>query len=96
MKSIREEKRVTIARDAAEVRWERAMDSWEAITWVILHDETCGSALSESGNVRGYIFDGARSVNMPSLAVIYEITDEYIIVRDAEFYEAPYGQAGRA
>lgn len=96
MKDLREEDGVRRAVDAAESRWDRANDAWEAVTWAIARDELVGEPLNNSGELRGFVFDGARSVDMPSIEVIYEITETQIILHDARFYDAPYYQAGRA
>jgi hypothetical protein len=96
MKGFIEEEWVRQVRDEAEVKWPRARDAWEAITWIIMHDEACGLPLNEAGNIRGYVFDGAKSAHLPSVEVIYEIQTNEVVVRDARFYEAPYTQHGRA
>ncbi|GLS36373.1 hypothetical protein GCM10010869_19620 [Mesorhizobium tianshanense] len=96
MKGFREEDRVRLARDLAETKWSRANDAWESITWTILHDETCGFPMNETGTVRGYVWDGARSIDLPSIEVIYEIQLDLIIIHEADFRDAPYRQAGRA
>jgi hypothetical protein len=96
MKDIREEDSVGLARDLAEAKWSRANDAWESVTWTIVHDEECGAPLNDTGSVRGYVWDGARSIDMPSIDVIYEIYPDLIIIHYAEFRDAPYGQAGRA
>lgn len=96
MKDCREEDRVRLARDLAEEKWSRAFDAWEDVTWTIVRDENCGSPLNDTGSIRGYVFDGARSIDMPSIEVIYEIYPNLIIIHYADFRDAPYGQAGRA
>lgn len=74
----------------------RAGDAWNAITWVIAHDPTAGRAVTESGKTRLLIFDGARSIDMPTVKVTYEIGNPEIILHQAIFEDAPYHQAGRA
>ena len=96
MKDIREEDSVGLARDLAEAKWARANDAWESVTWTIIHDEACGVPLNDLGSIRGYVWDGARSIDMPTVEVIYEIQLDLIIIWYAEFRDAPYGQAGRA
>lgn len=96
MKDIREEERVRLARDESESKWCRALDAWESITWTILHDELCGVPLNESGLIRGYVWDGARSVDLPSVELIYEIQPHLIVIHYVRFYDSPYRQAGRA
>lgn len=96
MKGIFEDDCVRIARDEAECQWPRTMDAWEAVTWTLIRDEACGAALNETGTLRGYVWDGARSAQLPSIDVIYEIQATDIVIKDARFYEAPYHYSGRA
>lgn len=96
MKGIFEDDCVRTTRDEAESLWPRATDSWEAVTWTLVHDETCGRPLNEQGTIRGYVWDGARSAKLPSVEVIYEIQNTDIVIRDARFFEAPYHHHGRA
>jgi hypothetical protein len=39
-----------------------------------------GVLLNEAGNIRGFVYDGARSIGQPDIDVIYEITPDEIIV----------------
>lgn len=96
MKDLREEDRARLAKDLADEKWSRADDAWQDVTWTILHDEHCGRALNDTGTIRGYEWDGARSIDMPSVEVIYEIQETVIIIHEVVFRDAPYGQAGRA
>lgn len=95
MRTIVEEAGVANAIDAAKLKWSRALDSWEALTWVIAHDPECGTALSESGNERAYTFEGARSIGMPTLTVVYEHDRTKIVVKAALFADSKHTQAGR-
>jgi hypothetical protein len=96
MKGIFEDPPVQVARDEAALKWARADDAWEAITWTVSRDEACGSSLNDTGTIRGYIWDGARSADLPSVEIIYEIQATDIVIRDARFYDAPFYQHGRA
>ena len=82
--------------DSAYERWDDAERAWEAVEWVLARDPLVGVPLSEKGNVRGFVYDGAKSIRQPDIDVIYEITDNEIIVRSAEFTDAKFSQAGRA
>lgn len=95
MRTIREEEAARRSLDAAVEKWSRAMDAWDAATWVIARDPEAGHPVTESGRTRAYSFEGARSINMPSLTLLYEITDIYIIVHDARFTDSRHGQGGR-
>jgi hypothetical protein len=71
------------------------MDAWEAATWIIAHDPKAGKPLTESGKSRAYSFEGARSIDMPSVTLLYEIATDYVVIHDALFAESIHGQTGR-
>lgn len=97
MRGVFEQPGVTDAVDAASERWGRAEDAWEAVKDVIARDPAgAGEPITESGKTRAFTFDGARSIGMPSVRVIYVINNGNITIHDAEFYDAPYGYAGHA
>lgn len=96
MRSIREENAARLAVDEAAQRWSRAGDAWDALTWVIAREPELGTAINESGTMRAYTLDGVRSLELPTVTVLYEITDEAIVIHDARFTEAIYGSFGRA
>jgi hypothetical protein len=54
-----------------------------------------GVPLIEGGNVRGFVYYGARSIDQPDVDVIYEIQQDAIIIRSAVFTDAKASQAGR-
>jgi hypothetical protein len=96
VRTIREADAAERSLNAALERWSRAMDAWEAATWTIVHDPEEGEPVTESGRTRAYTFEGARSIDMPSVTLIYEIEDDnHLIVHDALFMDSRYGQAGR-
>jgi hypothetical protein len=96
MLTLIEQEEAKRAKDAACEKWARAEDAWEAITWAIARDPSLGEAVTESGKTRLLKYVGARSIKMPSVTVIYEVAEPFIIVHSAEFAEAEYGQAGNA
>jgi hypothetical protein len=96
VRSVIEDSRVSRAIDDAKDRWPRAEDAWEAISWVIARDPEIGRALTESGNIRSFTFEGAKSIGMPTVTVLYEIQHLAIVVHDALFQEPAFTQAGRA
>jgi plasmid stabilization system protein ParE len=96
VRNVIEEERVRRAVDDALTRWPRAEDAWEAVTWVVARDPRAGTAETESGNTRSFTFEGARSIGMPSVTIIYEITEWAIIIHDALFTDSKHGQAGKA
>lgn len=95
MRRIREEDAARRSLDAASERWSRAIEAWEAATWTIARDPEAGEAVTESGKTRAYTFEGARSIDMPTITLLYETEPDYIIVHDALFTDAKHGQAGR-
>lgn len=91
-----EEPTAQTALDEASLKWDQAYQAWECATWAVLHDHTLGWAVTTSGKTRSFTFDGARSLDMPTVTILYEIRGDEIVIHDALFEEAKYGQAGRA
>src|SRR5262249_2473068 len=81
--------------DSAFDKWEDAERAWNAIEWTLAHDPDVGVPLSEKGNIRGFPYDGARSIGQPDIEVIYEVQQDAIIVRSAVFIDAKATFAGR-
>lgn len=97
MRTVVEQSRVSRVLDDAKERWPRAQDAWDTILWVLARDpEGAGKAITESGAVRSLVLDGARSIGLPSVTVLYEISLFQVIIHDAQFQEAPFSFAGRA
>lgn len=96
MHTVVEEPAVKDAVDAACARWARAGEAWEAIVWALARDPKVGLAVTESGNVRALVSDGARSIGLPTVRVLYEISRSAIVIHEAEFRESAHVQAGRA
>ncbi len=96
MLTVREDNAARTALDAAMEKSTRTLDAWDAITWVIARDPKAGDPVTESGLVRAYTLDGARSIDLPTVTLLYGISAFYIIVHDAKFEDAKYGQAGRS
>jgi hypothetical protein len=96
VRTVVEQPRVSRAIDDARDKWPRANDAWEAATWTIIHDPEGGRPVTESGASRSFTLDGARSIGLPTVTVIYEIRRLEIIVHDALFEHAKFAQAGRA
>jgi hypothetical protein len=94
---VREEPAVEKAVDAAYRHWPRADEAWEAVTWAIARDPFgAGPSLTESGNIRAFVFEGARLFGMPSIRVVYVVEPDCVIIHEAIFYESPHMHAGRA
>jgi hypothetical protein len=91
-----EEQRVSDSLGEACLKWERAADAWEHVTWIVAKNPKEGTPINESGNLRLLLWAGARSIDMPDVELIYSLNDETIRLLDVKFTEAAYGQAGRA
>mgnify|MGYP000421308519 CR=1 FL=1 len=96
MLTIVEQPTAKEALDNARDRWQRVDDAWEAITWALSRDPTFGDPITESGKTRLAVFQGARSISMPTIEVIYETQEPYIIIHEATFSEAKAQRAGHA
>lgn len=86
-RQIIEDEAVRLAVNEAEARWPRARDSWDVLLLVMANDPEEGEAITESGMTRSLTYQGSKSNGMPSLTVIYEDQDPYVIVRQAKFWE---------
>jgi hypothetical protein len=82
--------------DRANERWARAEDSWDAIVWTAARDPELGEALTESGRTRTLTLDGAVSIDMPTVTIVYEVDENGITITAAQFEESKYGQSGTA
>ena len=97
MRDVREEPAVEKAVNEAYRRWPRTDEAWQAVTWALARDPySAGPALSESGLVRAIVFEGARSVGMPTVRAVYVIQPALIIVQAVAFEESAHLYAGRA
>lgn len=81
--------------DKASVRWTRAAEAYKALEWVIVRDPFGGQPLN-GGHVFAQTFEGARSVDMPTVTAVYTVSDQRITVTSVRFEDAKYGQAGTA
>ena len=91
-----EEEAARLARDEAEQKWTRAGDAWDAIVWVVLRDPKAGTLVLESGNIRALTFQGARSINMPDVTIVYEVIGDETVVKEALFKESSNQFSGSA
>jgi len=68
---------------AACERWKRAEETWETVTWTLARDPIIGEPLSEGGKARAFTIQGAKSIDMPTLTVLYEIQPGLIVIYSA-------------
>ena len=85
-----------VALDAACDIWEGAEIAWLAIEWTLSRGANAGITLSESGEVRAFVYAGAKSIKQPDVRVIYQIALDQIVIKDAIFTEAKAMSAGVA
>ena len=92
-----EDPEAQLALDEAVECWAGTQVAWEAITWAVVHDTELGKPLTDDGMIRAFTYDGARSIQQPTITVVYEIIGKrQVVIRRARFTEAKYGQSGTA
>jgi hypothetical protein len=92
--SVIEDSLVSLAVDDAKLRW--SDDAWDTVVWVLGRDPTLGIPITESGNSRSFTVEGARSIDLPTITVVYELTPTAVVVRDAKFEDAKSARTGKA
>lgn len=85
MKGVIYENRAAAAADTAKVLYPRLGDAVEAIEWAVVRDPTMGWSLLEGSRLRLVIFEGAKSVGMPTIEVIFEETPTAVVIHDMVF-----------
>lgn len=88
LRSIVESEEARQARNEAEAKWSGAVMAWEALTLILAYDPEFGAVIGESGKVRTFVWQGARSADMPDIQVIYEDNDPYLEVIDLKYKTA--------
>lgn len=88
LRSIVESEEARKARNEAESKWSGAETAWEALTLILAYDPEFGTVIGESGKVRTFVWQGARSTDMPDVQVIYEDNDPYLEVIDLRYKTA--------
>lgn len=97
MRDVCEDRAVELAVNAAVQRWHRADEAWEAVVWALARDpHGAGPAVTSSGLSRMIVFDGARSIDMPSLRAVYVIHSDKVQIVEVEFYDSPHAFIGHA
>jgi plasmid stabilization system protein ParE len=95
MRTVVESVEVMADVDEAKERWARTEDAWATVFWVLSRDPTIGEPLTERGHLRAVVFDGSWAHEMPTIYVLYEITETAIVIQKARFTDAKTS-AGRA
>lgn len=83
MKSVIYEHQAAAAADTAKVLWSRLGDAVETIEWAIVRDPDMGVDMGKG--FRMVVFEGAKSIGMPTIEVVFEVTQQDIIIHDLEF-----------
>ena len=96
LRTVCEQEAVRKACDEACMRWTRAQDAWEGVTWAIVHDVNAGAPINEAGTLRALELDGARSNDTPTVWVLYGVDATVVTVHEARFSEAAVWKIGRA
>ena len=76
------------ANDDANARWLGAKQAWEAVLQVLMYDPTFGTNINEAGTLRTFTFQGAKSLDMPTVQVLYQDNNPYVEVLDLKYSEA--------
>jgi hypothetical protein len=90
MLKIVEQPGVIHAIDDAKRRWARVRDAWETISWILFHDPQAGNPISkiDIGKIRVFTLDGMRSLGMPTVTILYEVSTSELTIHDALFEES--------
>lgn len=97
MREVREERNVEKEVNAAYLRWPRTDEAWDAVTWALARDPySAGPAISESGLVRTFVFEGARAYGMPTVRAVYVVEPAVVVIRAVVFEDSAHMYAGRA
>lgn len=90
MRGVIESPAVMDAVDEASERWDRFHDAWSVVTWVLSRDPTVGYPLVEGGHLRSFVFEGSMAHQMPTIDVLYAITDENVIIQRVRIRDAAF------
>jgi hypothetical protein len=85
-----------LALDSATITWGDTERAWQAIEWTLARDPQVGVPLNDTGSVRAFVYQGAKSIGQPDIEVIYEIQAHSVVIRNAVFSNARASHAGRA
>lgn len=78
------------ATDDAKRRWARARDAWETICWILSRDPQAGNPINKNdiGKIRVFTLDGMRSLGMPTVTILFEVSPSELTIHDALFEES--------
>ena len=87
LRTIVEEPWISAEVDSAAVRFERGEEAFNAIQWAIARDPKNGTPLN-GNSVFEWVIQGAGSIGLPTVAVVYTVTENEIIIKAVRFEEA--------
>lgn len=85
MQGIVYEHQASAAIDTARFFWPRIDDVIETLEWTLLRDPSAGTALYPGSPLRVVVFEGAKSVGMPTVTCTFERKTSGITFHDLEF-----------
>lgn len=85
-----------IASNEAEDIWSRADDAVIALEWALMHDPNAGDPITESGETRVIVYQGAKSAQMPTITAVYSFSTETLFLHDLKFDEPKAQMHGTA
>jgi len=86
VRGIRYEHEASAAADAARALWRRGEDAISAIEWALARDPQAGQPYANSEQLRFSVFDGAKSIGLPSVDVLFVSTPEQALIIEMDFY----------
>ena len=85
MKTVRQDSGIDAIVDFAAERWERGQDAWDAVVWALARDPGVGMPVTNSGRTRSFTLEGAKSIRLPTVTVLYVYDGDVITVFDVNF-----------
>lgn len=85
MRGVVYEHQAAAAVDTAKVLWRRLNDAVEVCEWALIRDPGMGIPVDEGSCLRMVVFQGASSVGIPTIEIVFEDTGSNIIFHDLEF-----------
>ena len=86
MKSVIFDAGADAAADAARPMWKRTSDAISTVEWALARDPEIGRPLVDGGDLLLAVFEGAKSIGLPTIEVLYHDKAHSVIIRDLEFY----------
>jgi hypothetical protein len=85
VKGVVYENQASAAITTARALYPRMGDAVDLIEWAIVRDPEMGTALFPGSRMRMVVFQGAASVGIPTIEVVFEDSGERVTIHDMEF-----------